>query len=60
LRKEKCLWITTPGEVDQWWRQRAQLKLVENDGDWKIEGEGKERARVAYATEQDGKLRFTF
>jgi hypothetical protein len=60
LRKEKCLWIATPGEVDRWWRQRAQLKLVENGDDWKIEGEGKERALIAYATEQDGELRLTF
>jgi hypothetical protein len=26
------------------------MKLVDQDGKWRIEGEGKERARVAYAT----------
>jgi hypothetical protein len=60
LRSEKSLWITTPGEIDQWWRQRAELKIVESGGEWKIEGKGKERARIAYATERDGKLVFTF
>jgi hypothetical protein len=60
LRTERCLWIATPGEVDRWWRQRAGMKLVESGGAWTIEGAGKERARIAYATEQDGELRFTF
>jgi hypothetical protein len=36
------------------------MKLVESGGSWKIEGLGKERARIAYATEQGGELRFTF
>jgi hypothetical protein len=60
LRKEKSLWITTPGEINHWWRQRAEMKLVEDNGDWKIEGFGQERARVAYARERDGQLVFTF
>jgi hypothetical protein len=60
LRKEKSLWITTPGEINHWWRQRAEMKLVEDNGNWKIEGPGQERARVAYASERDGQLVFTF
>jgi hypothetical protein len=60
LRKERCLWITTPAEVDLWWRQRAELRLVENGSSWKIEGEGRERARIAYATEENGELHLTF
>ena len=59
LREEKGIWITTPGEVNRWWRQRAQMRLVENGDGWQIEGEGKERARIAYASEEDGRLVFS-
>ena len=56
LKSEKKLWITTPGEVNTWWRQRSKMELVEEDGQWRIEGAGKERASIAYASEQDGRL----
>jgi hypothetical protein len=60
LREKKDLWITTPGEVNRWWRQRAEMKLVENGEEWRIEGAGSERARIAYASEQDGRLILKF
>ena len=56
LREKRNVWIATPGEVNSWWRQRAKMQLVEDGQGWRIEGAGRERARVAYATEQDGKL----
>jgi hypothetical protein len=56
LKAEKNLWVTTPGEVNTWWRQRAEMVLVEQNGQVRIEGTGKERASIAYATEQDGRL----
>jgi hypothetical protein len=59
LREEKGVWIATPGEVNRWWRQRAQMRLVENGKGWQIEGPGKERARVAYASEREGRLVLT-
>ena len=59
LREEKKLWIPLPGEVDRWWRQRAKMTIVEDDHGVRIEGEGSERARVAYASEVDGKLVYT-
>jgi hypothetical protein len=59
LRHEKDIWITTPGEVNRWWRQRAQMKLVESGNGWQIEGRGKERACIAFASEEDGRLNFT-
>jgi hypothetical protein len=49
IRETRNLWIALPKEIDLWWRQRSQMKLVNHDGKWKIEGPGKERARVAYA-----------
>lgn len=60
LRETKQVWITTPGEVNRWWRQRQGMTLVECDGGWRIEGYGKERARIAYASEQQGRLAITF
>ncbi len=59
LRQERGIWITTPGEVNRWWRQRAEMRLVENDQGWQIEGLGKERACIAYASEKEGRLVFT-
>ena len=56
LRDEQKLWIPLPGEVDRWWRQRAEMKVVEDRDGVRIEGAGSERARVAYASEKDGKL----
>jgi len=60
LREEKGVWITTPGELNRWWRERSQMVLVENSGGWHIEGPGKERARIAWASEKEGRLVFTF
>jgi hypothetical protein len=59
LREKRNLWITTPGEVNRWWRQRASMKIVEDGEDLRIEGAGNERARIAYASEQNGRLILT-
>jgi hypothetical protein len=59
LRDEKGMWIPTSGEVDRWWRQRDKMTLVEDDHGVRIEGEGSERACVAYAREVKGKLVYT-
>ena len=56
LRDEKKLWIPLAGEVDRWWRQRAKMTIVEDQHGVRIEGEGSERARLAYASENDGRL----
>jgi hypothetical protein len=49
LRAEAGLWVALPGEVDRWWRQRAGMELVGEGGTWRVEGEGSDRASVAYA-----------
>jgi len=56
LKSEKNVWVTTPGEVNTWWRQRSEMVLVEEDGQLRIQGAGKERASIAYASEKDGRL----
>jgi hypothetical protein len=49
LRADAGLWITLPGEVDSWWRQRSEMILVPHEHGWRVEGHGAQRARVAYA-----------
>jgi hypothetical protein len=60
LRAEAELWIALPGEVDEWWRQRNQMTLVPDEDEWKIEGHGAEKARVAYATLKNDRVTYTF
>ena len=50
LRSEGKIWIALPREVDHWWRERSQMRLSRRGNKWEIEGPGKERARVAYAS----------
>ena len=49
LRSEKNVWMARPGEVNRWWRQRSEMKLVSKRGQLVIEGEGSHRARIAFA-----------
>jgi hypothetical protein len=58
LRAGKETWIALPSEVAAWWRLRNELELVNEDGSWHIEGEGKQRARIAYATIVDEKITY--
>jgi hypothetical protein len=60
LRDEQGVWIPTPYEVNRWWRQRAQMTIVEDGNTLRIVGAGNERARIAYASEKEGQLIFTF
>jgi hypothetical protein len=47
LRKQ--IWFAVSGEIDHWWRSRSKLRLVDHDGEWRIEGPGAERAKLAFA-----------
>jgi hypothetical protein len=49
LRSQKKVWVARPGEVNRWWRQRSMMTLVARDGQWRIEGQGSERAQIAFA-----------
>jgi hypothetical protein len=48
IDREK-IWAALPGEVDQWWRIRSKLRVVQKGGGWEIEGPEAERARIAFA-----------
>ena len=56
IREERSVWVALPKDVAQWWRQRSQMRIVEDENGLRIEGEGKERARIAHASEKDGHL----
>jgi hypothetical protein len=59
MRNERGIWIALPGEVDRWWRERSQMRVVGEEGTWRIEGVGKERARLAFATLVGDEFDFT-
>jgi hypothetical protein len=60
VRKEQNVWIPLPHEVDEWWRARAQMELVHDGKNWRVEGAGSERARVAFARLENGKIFYSF
>lgn len=55
IAREK-IWAPLPGDVDCWWRERSQMKLVPSGSAWEIQGPGKDRARIAYAVLEGGRL----
>jgi hypothetical protein len=50
LQDSDRLWIAAPGEVNRWWRERSQMKLVAENGHWRITGQGHARAGIAYVS----------
>lgn len=53
------VWHALPGEVDQWWRARAQMKLIPVENGYRIEGPFSERARIAYAFHEGDRISYT-
>lgn len=61
IRRKLKVWAALPGEVNSWWRQRSQMELVADaQGNWRIVGEGSERASLAYAAIDGGNLVYRF
>ena len=56
LRSKGQIWAALPREVNQWWRARSQMKLARQGNNWAIEGPEKDKARVAYASLDGGRL----
>ena len=55
-RTTKHVWIARPGEMCDWWRARSKMRLVHTDRGWTVEGEGSDRARIAYAFLDDHRI----
>lgn len=58
LRMREALWFALPGEIDRWWRARNQLSIVSDGDDWRIVGEGAERAVLAFARLENNQLTY--
>ena len=56
LRSDNSVWMTLPHEVDRWWRKRTEMRLVRIGPNWAIEGPGSNRATVAHARSDGGRL----
>ena len=58
LRSARHVWTTVPCEVDRWWRNRSQMRLVPQGSSWRIEGPDSERARLAFAIVERGEVAY--
>jgi hypothetical protein len=56
LRDERGVWTALPSQIDQWWRSRREMRLVQDGTSWRVEGPGSQRARVAYARLAGGRV----
>ena len=59
LESQHKMWIASPYQVNEWWRLRSKMTLVPEGHGWRIEGPGKERARLAYAKLDGDRLIYT-
>lgn len=48
-RDRDGVWFALPAEINRWWRDRRQMKLVHDGRRWHVEGPDADRARVAFA-----------
>lgn len=58
LRQERNIWLAVPGDINRWWRERSQMRLVQAGAGWEIRGKGSERAQLAYAGIVDGRVSY--
>jgi len=60
VRERENVWFALPSEIDRWWRARSKMSVVEDGKSFRIEGEGAERAVLAFAKTVGGQLRYEF
>jgi hypothetical protein len=56
--KQRNLWQPLPREVARWWRERSRMQIVRSGDSWKIVGPGSERAYLAFAQLEDGRVTY--
>ena len=54
------MWIPLPRELNDWWRNRNEMRLVKEGSAWQIEGPEKHRARIAYASLDGDRVIYNF
>ena len=57
-RDSENVWLTSPGDVNEWWRARDSMKLVRKGNNWQIEGFRSEEACIGYASLDGERLHF--
>lgn len=55
LAAQEGAWQALPAEVAAWWRQRRDLRLVDDGDRVRVEGDGAERARVQWWRADNGR-----
>ena len=60
LRRQSEMWIPLPRELNDWWRNRNEMRLVKEGSTWDIQGPEKRRARIAYAGLDGDRVRYSF
>jgi len=62
LQADDRIWMALPHQVNDWWRQRNKMRLIYDSAKekWTIQGNGKERARIAYATLEGDRIVYNF
>jgi hypothetical protein len=60
IRSQSQVWVALPSEVNRWWRNRRQMRVVPDGNAWRVEGPDSDRARLAYASvDGTGSVRYT-
>jgi len=60
LRSQSKMWISLPRELNDWWRSRNEMRLVQAGSGWQIEGPEERRARIAYASLEGDRVIYSF
>jgi hypothetical protein len=59
LRDDGNVWLPLPRDLNRWWRQRNEMRLVRAGDSWEIQGPGNEQARIAYASLEGDRVVYT-
>ena len=54
------IWFALPSEVNQWWRARSKMHVLNYGGEWRIEGPESERATLAFAKVSGDHIEYEF
>jgi hypothetical protein len=60
LRRQSKMWIPLPRELNDWWRNRNEMRLVKEGSTWQIHGPEKHHARIAYASLDGDRVSYSF
>jgi hypothetical protein len=55
---EESIWGALPAQLNAWWRARSRMQIVSRAGNWEIQGQGSDKARLAYAHLEGDRLSY--